>query len=174
MNNTEQLDLLLHWARNAKRSQFGHYRMSNRCRREFLAIGISITIIAGVGGSAFLVDLQRQFPSIAQIVSVVIGVLLLVAALLSAIQTLLRLDEKAQKHLSSATKYSAIRRLIDQSLATVRSGNVLTIQVDGIRQMLDALAAESPQIPDRVLRSIETHMPPTPFSDYMNKNKKGT
>jgi hypothetical protein len=169
LNNTEQLDLLLHWARNAKRAQFGHYRMANRCRRSFVAIGVTITIMAGIGGSAFLVNLQRQFPGASPLITIGIGVMLLVAALLSAIQTLLRLDERAQKHLSSATKYSAARRLIDQSLATVRSGNVLKEQIDELRQLLDSLAAESPQIPDRLLKSIESHMPPTPFSEYSSQ-----
>lgn len=137
-----------------------------------MAIGVSITVIAGLGGSAFLVNLKQQFPTTSPAISIGIGMMLLVAALLSAMQTLLRLDERAQKHLSSATKYSAARRLIDQSLATVRSGNVLKEQIDELRQLLDALATESPQIPDRLLKSIEKHMPPTPFSDYSSQRGK--
>lgn len=169
MNQKEQLDLLLHWARNTKRAQFGHYRMSNAYRHRYTAIGITITIIAGIGGSAFLVNLQKHYPQVAMELSIGVGLLLMMAALLSAIQTLLRLDERAQKHLTAAARYGAAKRHLDQLLASVRSEIINSSLFDDLRKSLDSLASESPQIPDRVLKRIETGMPPVPFEDYYPK-----
>ncbi len=166
MNQKEQLELLLHWARNTKRAQFGHYRMSNSCRNRFTVIGVTVTIIAGIGGSAFLVNLQRLCPAYATEISIGIGLLLLSAALLSAIQTLLRLDERAQKHLTAAAKYGSVKRHVDQLVASARSSPIDPAIFTDIRQSLDGLATECPQIPDKLLTKIEKTMPPTPFEQY--------
>lgn len=166
MDQNEQIDLLLHWTRNVKRAQFGHYRMSHTYRHRYTVIGVTITIIAGVGGSAVIANLSKHFPQVATEVSIGVGFALLVAAVLSAIQTLLRLDERAQRHLTAATRYSAAKRLLGQLLATARNEILSDKRLDEIRKTLDGLSTEAPQIPDRVLKNIEVHMPPVPFEKY--------
>ncbi len=172
MDKNDQIDLLLHWTRNVKRAQFGHYRMSHRYRRRYTLIGITITIIAGAGGSAFMTNVPNYFPQIASKLNVGIGFLLFVSAVLSAIQTLLRLDERAQKYLSTATKYSAVKRNLLQLHAMAQTKAVSEKRIDEIRKTIDSIAIEAPQIPDKVLKRIEKGMPPTPFKNYYQSKEE--
>lgn len=118
-----------------------------------------------------MADVSKYFPTSAAYFNVAVGAVLLLAAVMSGIQTLLRLDERAQQHRTAAASYSAAKRQLDQLVVMANNGAVSAARLDDVRQLLDELTNGTPQIPDRLLKKIEKHMPPTPFEEYYAAKK---
>lgn len=166
MNQQQQLDLLLHWARNAKRAQYAHYRMASRYRRQYTFTGVIITLITVVAGSSVLADLTNYFPGHETEIRLFIGLLILLASALSGIQTFLKLEKEASNHSKTGASYSAIKRHLDQLIATVKSAPIETHVLDTIRTQLDNLGSQLPQVPDKIWVAILKQMPALDFKDY--------
>ena len=84
------------------------------------------------------------------------------AAVLSAIQTFLKYSEKAEKHRSVGAKAGSLRRQIEQYIA---AGNVETLSPDKInamRQSIDKLAEDAPNIPNRIWERAITYLDANP------------
>ncbi len=166
MNIPDQLDLLLHWARNTKRAQYAHYRMADKHRRRYRLIGIMVTAITVICGSSVIADWSKYFPSVDFYIKMAIGLTVLVASALSGIQTFLKLDERAQLHKNTGATYSAVKRHIDQLIVSVKTNAVDADILNNIREKIDALGADSPQVDDRVWKLVLQTMPALEFDHY--------
>lgn len=164
--NTDQLDLLLHWARNTKRAQHAHYRMAGIYRRRYRLIGITVTAITVICGSSVIADLSKYFPSVEIHIKMAIGLTVLFASALSGFQTFLKLDERAQLHKDTGAAYSAIKRHIDQLIVSVKTNAIDAEVLNNIREKMDALGADSPEVDDRVWKLVTQTMPILEFDHY--------
>jgi hypothetical protein len=107
--------------------------------------------------------LTGHYPSIQQQpavwVQVLAGCASVVAAILAGLQTFLGLQDRAEKHRLAGAKYGAIGRELEELLAFPETQ--LDAHVTEIRQRLDALALESPNVPlfiaNRATREDEYH-----------------
>lgn len=166
MNREQQIELLLHWARNAKRAQFAHYRMADLYTKRYRLIGLSITVITVISGSSVLADFSKQFPNLEEAIKLLIGLSVLLAGAMSGIQTFLRLDEVAAKHRSAGGSYSALKRHLDQVLAISKSKDIVESEFNELRTKFDDLGANTPQITDHVWNKVLLKMPSLEHSHY--------
>lgn len=87
---------------------------------------------------------------------VIFGLLSLLAAGLAAGQTFLRYAERAEKHRAAGAAFGSIRREIEQFQVVGSSDNdKINTFIDGIRNRFDELAANSPEISEKIWNEIE-------------------
>jgi hypothetical protein len=158
------LDTLLHWLRNAKRSQKGNYGAAQFYGSLNMWLGIPAAILAAVVGTSVFATLESDVEPIWKIVA---GLISIVAAILSSLQTFLALGDRSAKHRAAAAEYGAIKREIEEITLTLKSsGRVPADLLGQVRKKLDDLARETPQVPNRIWSKVRQEMPPKPFGDY--------
>ena len=174
MIDKERLDLLLHWARNAKRAQFAHYRMANRYGRLYKINGVIVTIVAVVTGSSVIANFSKTFPNIETLITIVTGLLILLAGSLSGIQTFMKLEERSGLHRGAGASYSGLKRQLDQWIAIAKKEDINNSELDGMRTKFDELGVQSPQVSDSVWRKVLKDMPSLDFEHYQIDNHAET
>lgn len=145
-----QEDLLQRWLHRTRESQWGHYEAERSLLRGHYALGIPLVLLtAFTGTSVFgLISLNpdRWF-------KIVVGLTSVAAAVLSGLQTFLRMSDRAALHRGAAAAYADLRRDIEQRLATSR--NQSDEDLTQLRERLSYLADRSPAIPPRVWKRTE-------------------
>lgn len=126
----------------------GHYRAALRYSRLNSLFGFPSVVLATVVGTSVFATLQAK-PDIWWQVSV--GIMSIAAAVLSALQSFNSYNDKAEKHRTAGAKYNAVGRELELWLS-VEADEVQ--KLDAIRQRIDALAQESPHIPEAVHREM--------------------
>ena len=144
-------DLLEDWHRRAQESQFAHFGAANWLSRCHLLLGVPAVMLSAIVGTTIFATLQEQSNLYLQIV---IGLVSLIAASVVALQTFLKLEERAENHRTAGAAYGAIRRQIQQILYSSGGENELDI-VNKIRSRLDDLALESPKVSERIWNKTE-------------------
>ena len=132
------------WYHRAATVAHGHYRAALRFSRLNFWFGFPSVILATIVGTSVFATLQSKPEFWWQ---VTVGVMSIAAAILSALQSFLGYNDKAEKHRAAGAKYNAIGRELELWLS-VEEDNVEKLDV--IRQRIDALAQESPHIPESV------------------------
>jgi hypothetical protein len=149
-------ELLDVWYRRAREAQFAHYRASKRFSRWNDALGILAALMtAGLGLQLVQVlNVGAWLNMRPETLDLALGVSGLIAAALTAIQTIMRYSEAAERHIRAAALYSSIRREIEvaRTLSPDKLDGDRTV-LDSIRERLDEAAAETPDVPPGVFRS---------------------
>jgi len=84
-----------------------------------------------------------------------VGIVSVLAAILAGIQTFLRFSQRALKHRSAATRYSAIRREIAEIMALPADARGGARQLlDSLRDRMDKLSDQAPEIGPRLWASV--------------------
>ncbi len=125
----------------------GHYRAALRFSKLQGWLGIPTVILTGVVGTSVFASLQQQ-PQVWW--QVTVGLMSMTAAVLSALQSFLNFNDKAERHRSAGARYNAVGRELEQLLAQDEDWSPLT----KIRARIDALAEESPHIPEGAYEEI--------------------
>ena len=115
-------------------------------------LGIPVVMTTTIVGAAIFGTLQES-PGAAW--KIAAGLLSLIAAVLSALQTTLKYSELAEKHKTAGAKYAAMRRRLDVFLLKYRgkleeNRQVALEEFEEIATNFAELAEESPSIPDKV------------------------
>lgn len=141
--------LALQWYERAATVAHGHYRAAMRFSRLNFWFGFPTVVFATVVGTSVFATLQAK-PDFWWQVSV--GLMSIAAASLSALQSFLGYSDKAERHRVAGSRYNAVGRELELwlSLPEEELG-----KLDAIRARIDALAQESPHIPE----SVHKHMP---------------
>jgi hypothetical protein len=143
-------ELLDKWYLRIKRYQFAHRFASKGLSKLYLILGVLSVLFATMTGTAIFASLEKDLPGYGKILT---GLLSLLAALLSALQTFLQLDERSEMHQRADANYSSIRQKIEQHQAIRFRESVeqesLQEFLDIIRQEMDVLARDSPLVPER-------------------------
>ena len=82
-----------------------------------------------------------------------VGLTSIVTAILTGCQTFLRFSEKADAHRTAATKYSELRRLIEQSLSFPSTINNDT--VTSIRTAYDTITDAAPNVSGSIMNKAK-------------------
>jgi len=136
--------LALAWYRRARTAQIAHARSAARARVLFLWLGVPAVLLAGFAGSAVAADAFVDH-------RMVIALASLLAALLVALQTFLRLDDKRLAHETASRRYGVIRRELGEVGAIgVADLPVALTRLAVIRADYDDVSVGSPQVPERV------------------------
>ncbi|SAK77918.1 hypothetical protein AWB81_03774 [Caballeronia arationis] len=152
----DEAELLLKWIRRARESQASHYDMADRLHRRGRWLGIAvITITSLIGTSAFL---SLVATAVSSFLRAVVGLTSIVAAVLAALQTFLRYEERAEQHRAAGARYGAVRRKLEAihaGDADARDGHYLT----SIREELDRLAEDVPNVPTAYFQRSCANLP---------------
>ena len=115
------------------------------------ALGIPTLIVSTVVGTSVFAALSSQ-----SIPPIWVGILSMVAAVLAALQTFMDFGGRSDKHRLAAVKYKSSIRLLEESLAQQKQGQLLSKEeIDDIRTALDTLEDAAPIVLPRVYSVIE-------------------
>jgi hypothetical protein len=139
--------LLLDWRNRSYAAQSAYYVMAGRYRRWNYLLGIPVVALSGLVGTAIFADFQTNV----RYGQWLIGSVSILAAVLSSLQTFLRLADSAAEHGAAAAWYSAIRRDTEQFLALPREsrGNPKSC-LDTIRQEMNKAGQKAPALNERL------------------------
>ena len=129
-----------------------HYIACLKASRRNRWLGIPVVITTTIVGTAIFGTLQES-PGV--VWKITAGLLSLLAAILSALQTMLKYSELAEKHKTAGAKYAAMRRRLDIFILKLRgeseeSRQAALEEFEEIATDFATLAEESPSIPDKV------------------------
>lgn len=138
--------LLKDWRSRASAASAAHYVLATRLRRRNLALGIPVVVFSTVVGTSVFATLAKDRIDIR--LSVAVGLTSVAAAVLAALQTFLRFPERAEKHVTAADWYAALRRDLDQTLALPPAARGAPKEcLDRIRKEMSKVGQSSPEIP---------------------------
>lgn len=140
----------LEWYQRTATVAHGHYRAALRYSRLSYWFGFPTVILATVVGTSVFATLQQQPQFWWQLV---VGLMSIAAAVLSALQSFLGYNDKAERHRVAGAKYNAIGRELELLLGQDDDWTKL----ESIRQRIDVLAQESPHIPESVHREMSVN-----------------
>jgi len=129
-----------------------HYIAWEKAARKNKWLGIPVVITTTIVGTAIFGTLQGS-PGVAW--KITAGLLSLLAAVLSALQTTLKYSELAEKHKTAGARYAAMRRRLDIFVLKHRGDSeenrkFALQEFEEIATEFAKLAQESPSIPDKV------------------------
>jgi len=136
------------WYQRAATTAHGHYRAALRYSRLHYWFGFPTVVLATVVGTSVFATLQAKPELWWQLT---VGVMSIAAAILSALQSFLGYSDKAEKHRAAGAKYNAVGRQLELWLSLPQEDEAV---LESIRQRIDALAQESPHIPESVFREM--------------------
>jgi hypothetical protein len=136
------------WYERAAFVAHSHYRAALRFSRLNFLFGFPTVVLATIVGTSVFATLQAKPDFWWQ---VAVGLMSIAAAILSALQSFLGYNDKAEKHRSAGAKYNAIGRELELWLSLPQED---LEKLDAIRLRIDALAQESPHIPEAVHREM--------------------
>jgi hypothetical protein len=139
--------LLEEWRNRAYAAQSAYYLMAERFTMWNYLLGIPVVTLSGLVGTAIFSNLDASVPAGRWI----IGSVSVLAAILSSLQTFLRLSESATHFGVAADWYSAIRRDAEELLALPRDlrGDARSC-LDSIRQEMNKVGQKAPALSERL------------------------
>lgn len=144
MDSNEALgNLVLEWQGHAERAHQCHYEASLFYERLFLSLGIPVIILSAFTGGSEVLGLLGEN---------VAGVISLCVAVLAGLQTFLKYSQLAERHRTAGARYGSVKRSIEEvKILLAEAAEDAKAQVHEIKNSLDSLALESPEIPERLL-----------------------
>ena len=150
-----QKELLVRWLKRLRESQFSHNEAAKNFDRCRYFIGIPAAILSTIVGTSVFASLGKTIDPYMQII---VGLISVLAAVLSALQTILRYSERAEMHRSSAARYGSIRRKVEEILVSNKGDSELNSDIRSIRQEIDKLAKDAPNIPEKTWEKASKKM----------------
>jgi len=146
--------LLQGWYHRVERVQLAHFNAAMRFGKRNIQLGLPAIIFSTFVGTSVFASLNNEH--ISEWAKIVVGLISVVAAVLTALQTFLGFSERAEKHRTTAVRYGAVGRQIEQFLQTETSAHQTTEDlVDQIREHLNRLAEESPVLPPDIVHDAK-------------------
>ena len=154
--NPEVESLTQDWFRRCRESQMVHYEYASLLERRHLYFGVPAIVLSAVVGTAIF----STWGSTANTwLHIVFGLLSMLAAAVSALQTFLNLAERAAKHKSAGASYGAIRRELEllKSLPPT-SAEAVQEALLAIKLRMDELADHAPGVPSLFKDKIDERL----------------
>jgi hypothetical protein len=142
--------LLKDWWERVRESQWAHYECAKHLTRTHYLLGVPLVILAGFAGTAVFATISHS--EIFEL-RLAVGLTSVLLAVLGALQTFLRLADRASEHRLAAADYARARRLIEERITGV--GHDGSERITKIREMLDGLTMTSPAIPTRIAARVD-------------------
>jgi hypothetical protein len=150
-------ELVRDWRHRVLEAQGTHYECAKPLDRMNIWCGIPVVALSTIVGTSVFASLGESNPDLRW--RIVVGLISVLAAVLSGLQTFLRFSERAEKHRSVAARYGAIRREIEQVMASGEFNGPNGKKIlDPLRAKMDALAAEAPATPQRIYKAVAARL----------------
>jgi len=150
MPNENTKNLLEEWLERAKHSQHAHRFAAKTFSHRNLYLGMVSVALSTIVGTSVFASLSKQVDITIQII---VGMLSVLAAVFSALNTFLHYSELSAKHAAAASKYGSACRLIELQL-TIGYENINSEVINSIRCRLDDLASDSPNVPEAYRKQV--------------------
>lgn len=165
-NELDVAGLLAKWHKRLRESQFSHYAAAESFSARNTMFGLPVVILSAIVGSTAIIGSSAvassgaAWPWPPPWLSALLGCSSLVAGVLAAIQTYFGFAEKSEKHRAAGARYGAIRRHVEQAQALLKTlgPERLVETLDTIREQIDALADEAPNVSLRHRKKAERTM----------------
>lgn len=138
--------VLSDWYQRVVATQKGHYLSADHFARLNYWLGMPVMALTTFVGTSVFASLQQAEPEWFRIL---IGFASVLAAVLASFQTFLGFAERAEKHRVAGAKYGAVGRQLE---ALIAASTASPEESGAIREKLDALALESPNVPLSIYR----------------------
>lgn len=151
MNQSQKL-LVEDWFRRARESQYIHYASAERYSLLNYWLGIPSTILSAVVGAAVFSSIESE--AIGEF-KIFLGLISILSAVLTALNTFLGLAELSEKHRAAAANYSSIRKTLERIKTSEESYKVdFDKKMASLQKDFDSLAKNSPNPPRGVSKSV--------------------
>ena len=146
-------ELIEQWRFRNHRVQLAHYECARRFEHLHLWLGLPAIALSTLVGTTVFSSLEKTADVRLQIA---VGLLSVVAAVLTGLQTFLRYSEPAERHRIAGAKFANLKHRIEL-LSTLPPANDLDLRasLEVIEESWAKLREESPTLPGRVWRRIE-------------------
>lgn len=150
--NSSRDMLITDWFRRVRESQMVHYRCANHFARRNYMFGIPTMALTTAVGTAVFASLDNE--AIGHF-KIVIGMISILAAVLSSLQTFLGFAQRADKHKIIASSYGGVRRQLEM-LKTFPPADdkELKASLEDIKKRMDELAENAPDVPKSIWDGI--------------------
>lgn len=144
-------NLLQDWGRRADAAALTHYGTAARLSRLNSALGIPVVVLTTVAGTSIFATLQEEqsLP-----LKIFVGVVIVGAAILAALQAFFRFPERAERHRIAGARWAAFRREVDKMLSLhpdyKEAWGDPKRYLDGLQDRMDNLSAEAPEMSVRL------------------------
>ena len=163
-------ELLRGWLLHAHKGRDRHDLAARRCDQRRYLIGVPATIVATIVVTSTFAALQGSPDRLLQLV---VGVLAIVAAILTSLQTFLDLGARAERHRLAGVRYKAVIRHLEQlGIGTIKGGLDAPV-VTELRQRLDALEEEMPVVSPAIYDQVEAKYRDPAFIDAVVQRPAG-
>lgn len=164
--------LLKKWHQEAIAFYFKHKLSARKYQFRDRALGVPTTIANAITGTAIFITLDDESRCYRdKTIQIVIGVILIISAILIAVQNFLSLSQNAEKHLNSANKYKSFANSIESELVLKREERLnAKIFIKYIQKRFNELYEICPNISNSVekeYRKISKNFEVTFFSEII-------
>lgn len=145
------------WFRRCRESQMAHYEYGSKLERRHLFFGIPAIILSTIVGTTVFGAWEESAEQ--GWIRILIGLISMLAACVTALQTFLNLSDRAVKHKSAGASYGSIRRELEL-LKTMppATEQEMRILFEEIKRKMDELAERSPSIPSAFKKQIDDRL----------------
>jgi hypothetical protein len=158
--------LLRGWLLHAHKGRDRHDLAARQCDQQRYWLGIPATIISAIVGTATFAALQVSSGPRTQLI---VGVLAVLAAILTGLQSFLDLGARAERHRFAGAKYKAVIRHMEQlGIGTISLQSLDAPVITELRTTLDNLEEEMPVVPPNVYTAIEARYRNKVFVDTVD------
>jgi hypothetical protein len=145
---------LPHWQALAETSQEAHYDSARHYMKKNNWMGVPATIFSAVVGGSVFASLDKG--DIAFWMRIVLSVISVTAAMLSALQTFLHYGDLVERHHNAAAGYGAIHVEIEcTKFIPIEDRDDPKEVLNGLKNRMEALEKDSPPFPERIWAKYE-------------------
>src|SRR5271166_7028088 len=158
----KEVELLTKWRLQARLYQYAHKLEAGRCHQMSYWFGIPAVIFSTIVGTTVFATLQKEVKTW---IKIVVGVISVMAAILSALQMYLGLgySERAEKHHTAEANYTGLyMRLQTMAAFPPASNKELEDKIAKIEEDLEKLAHDSPRVPERIWNQARSYLQKSP------------
>jgi len=163
--HSEERSLMHRWQKDIRMYQIAHLRTSARSSTAGRLLGLIVTIFSVIVGTSIFASLNS---SNSQAILITVGVISLVATVISGVNSFLNYGERTERHQAAGIKYGSLRRRIDECLATM-TDDQLKEEIKTIRSAVDQLEQESPVIPQKYIDEATRHISASSSKSITNR-----
>jgi hypothetical protein len=152
MAQEDVIALLNKWRQNLLIVRDTQYTASQQLSFSNYLFGIPVVVLSAILGTSILATIEASVNTNLKLAAGIMGMLI---AALAGIQTLLRFEERAEKHRKIGARCASLIREIDETLAYSEEGKDIQREVvKSIRQRYDEVALDAPPTSRRVLNKV--------------------
>lgn len=140
-------NLLEEWRKMALKATGRHSSACDYYERLDSVYGVGSTVLTAVVGSTVFVTLQS---SAAEGIRIAAGVVGVIAAVASGIQTAAKYGQRAERHRQASRHYAVVVRQIAELRALPPPPESIQTQLDALRKSLDDTGAMAPNVPPNI------------------------